>query len=182
MRRCKVCVHVDRESVERDLIASRGSFRDIARQYGLTKDSIARHSADHLPTALVKSQNAVNVVRADNLLAEVDSGINRTENLYDLTRAVLQRACRSNDTKMVLNAVKTIATVERERRAYLELRNRMSSEMLAADRIDPLSPINRVDRLLVMNFPKTPDAAAIDRARLGLPPLADGEVKSSGHG
>jgi hypothetical protein len=51
-RVCTVCRSEFRAEIERELAAGE-SYRDIARHFGLGKDSIARHYADHLPAVPV---------------------------------------------------------------------------------------------------------------------------------
>ncbi|HZY72406.1 MAG TPA: hypothetical protein VFE22_04795 [Edaphobacter sp.] len=52
------------------VIINQSSFRDIARQWRVSKDSLARHK-EHIPQALAKAQAAQEVARADSLLGEV---------------------------------------------------------------------------------------------------------------
>ena len=47
-RNCTVCRHVKRREIEDDLRAGL-SYRDVARQYGLSKDGVSRHRASHVP-------------------------------------------------------------------------------------------------------------------------------------
>jgi hypothetical protein len=44
---CSVCQHPDRSNIEADLRAGT-PYRDTARRYNLSKDSLARHRANHM--------------------------------------------------------------------------------------------------------------------------------------
>jgi hypothetical protein len=47
-RQCTVCNHRDIEEINRLLLCS-DSYRDIARQFNLSKDALARHKESHIP-------------------------------------------------------------------------------------------------------------------------------------
>ena len=47
-RNCIVCRHAKRHEIEDDLRAGL-SYRDVARQYSISKDAVSRHRASHLP-------------------------------------------------------------------------------------------------------------------------------------
>lgn len=67
-RVCTICIHAERANIDQALVGG-GSFRDIAGHYGLSKSSVERHKADHLPQAMVKAaeqediRNAIDVVK-----------------------------------------------------------------------------------------------------------------------
>ena len=69
-RQCTVCAHADLEEINRLLLCS-DSYRDIARQFGLSKDALARHKESHIPELLLKSQDAKETLQADNLLDQI---------------------------------------------------------------------------------------------------------------
>lgn len=50
-RPCTICASNDRDAVERDLLTG-GTFRGVARRYGLSSDSIRRHIRGHVSEAL----------------------------------------------------------------------------------------------------------------------------------
>ena len=50
---CTVCAHPEVNGIDVQLL-NRDSLRDIARQHNVSKDALARHKADHLPTIMVK--------------------------------------------------------------------------------------------------------------------------------
>jgi hypothetical protein len=69
-RQCTVCAHNDIEEINRLLLCS-DSYRAIARQFGLSKDALARHKESHMPELLLKSQDVKETLQADNLLDQI---------------------------------------------------------------------------------------------------------------
>jgi len=69
-RQCTVCGHKDVEEINKLLLCS-DSYRDIARQFGLSKDALARHKESHMPELLLKSQEVKETLQADNLLDQI---------------------------------------------------------------------------------------------------------------
>jgi hypothetical protein len=44
---CSICQHSERQDIEADLRGG-SSYRDIARRHDVSKDSVARHRANHI--------------------------------------------------------------------------------------------------------------------------------------
>jgi len=99
-RQCSVCAHVSLHAINTALIAG-GTLRDIARQFGLSKDAVARHQADHLPTALVAAAGAEETRRALDVLQQL-----KTINAAALT--VLRDARTAGDGDLALKAIDRI--------------------------------------------------------------------------
>ena len=57
-RTCTVCSHPERARIDKALVAVQNPYRDIARQYGLSKDALLRHKADHLLAEIVAAWQA----------------------------------------------------------------------------------------------------------------------------
>lgn len=57
-RICTVCAHPERREIDKALVAAANPYRDIARQYGLSKDALLRHKADHLLAEIVAAWQA----------------------------------------------------------------------------------------------------------------------------
>lgn len=53
-RTCSICAHPQRRQIEA-LILENVSNRAISRQFGLSKDSVSRHKAQHLPKVAVQA-------------------------------------------------------------------------------------------------------------------------------
>lgn len=94
-RVCSVCRRPERAVIDEALVARRDSLRDIARQYGLKKDAVARHKAEHIPGQLAKAAEAKEVASASDLLAQMDA-------LQAKTLAILEAA---KDPRTALAAV-----------------------------------------------------------------------------
>ena len=97
-RRCTVCGHKNRPAIDKALVA-RQPFRTIADQFGVSKTALLRHYDDHLPSSLVKAQEAKEVADADALLAQMIS-------LRDEALDILEKAKSSDDLHTALNAIK----------------------------------------------------------------------------
>jgi hypothetical protein len=67
-RTCTICTHPQRAEIDAAAIAGE-AYRDIARRYGMSKDAVMRHAAQHLLAELVKAKQAEDVTRATDLLA-----------------------------------------------------------------------------------------------------------------
>jgi len=65
--RCKVCNYKSRAAVEKSVLAGT-SLRDIARQHGLTKDSISRHTTTCVSQKLAKRSETKELALQDRLL------------------------------------------------------------------------------------------------------------------
>jgi hypothetical protein len=127
-RTCTICTHPDRAAIDQALVVDKLSFRDIARQWRVSKDAIARHK-DHIPAALVKAQSAKEVAQADTLLGEVKEAGGRAERLYQAAEQILQQALDSKDLKLALQAIRGAIDVMGEARAYLGLKGQLTGEL-----------------------------------------------------
>ena len=119
-RACTVCVHAERDAIDRALVQRR-SFRDIARQFGVSKDAAVRHHDEHLPATLIRARQADETVAADDLLGQV-----RTLRGHALDILTATKAGEDKDYRVALGAI-------REARGCVELfvKVRESEEMEA---------------------------------------------------
>jgi hypothetical protein len=97
VRTCTVCTHKDVEEINKLLLCS-GSYRDIARQFGLSKDSLARHKESHIPELLSKSNDINEIVNADSLLKSIQEEAETVRSLRD-------QAIKRGDVELALKAV-----------------------------------------------------------------------------
>jgi len=79
-RLCAVCSHEKRIEIDEALVSGK-SVRAIALQYNLSKDSVFRHSQNHLPETLVKAQSVKETEWADGLIKRVETLISKAEGL-----------------------------------------------------------------------------------------------------
>jgi len=105
-RVCTVCSHENRAGIDFALL-SVTAVRSIKNLNGLTHPSVIRHRENHLPTTLLKAQEAEEIADADNLLAEI-------RDLQRKTYGILEKAEAAEDLRTALGAI-------REARGNLEL-------------------------------------------------------------
>jgi transposase-like protein len=79
-RSCAVCIHEKRDLID-EAIVSGQSYRDIARQYDISKDTVYRHAQNHVPEVLRKAHAIKEAGRADALLDRVEALIAEAEGL-----------------------------------------------------------------------------------------------------
>lgn len=93
----------------------RGSNRDVAGRFGLTKSAVDRHRKEHIPAALAKARDAAEVADADDLLRQ--AGALRAKAI-----SLLMRAEQEGDLRTALAGV-------REARGCLELMAKLLGEL-----------------------------------------------------
>ena len=113
-RRCTVCGHKKRSAIDKALVERR-PFRDIAGQHRVSKSALVRHFDDHLPSSLVKAQEATEAAQADALLAQV-------VDLRDKAFGIFDKAESSDDLRTALGAI-------REARGCVELLAKLAGEL-----------------------------------------------------
>lgn len=113
-RHCNVCVHARLEEIDRQLVA--GVPRAVtARAFGLSPDSVEHHARRHLPATLVQGQQAKEIARAEDLVAQA-------RDLHTRTLNGLAEAERSGD-------LRTMMVVVRETRRNLEFLSRLLGQI-----------------------------------------------------
>lgn len=122
-RTCTICTHESRRFLEEALIAGR-SLRDIARQWRVSKDALARHKAKHLPKHLTEAKEAEVVARADDLLDQV-------QRLRDRALGILDQAETAGDLRTAVSAV-------REARGCVELLGKLAGELQEGQTVNVL--------------------------------------------
>jgi hypothetical protein len=113
-RTCTVCRHDQRHDVEFALVR-RESYRDIARQFAISKDALGRHAKEHLPELLSRAYRAEEAARADDLLSQVEELQSKTLNL-------LLKAEEAGELRAALSAI-------REARGNVELLAKLRGEL-----------------------------------------------------
>jgi hypothetical protein len=119
-RQCTVCLHISRRQIDEELLAGR-SYRDISRQFSVSKDAVARHVA-HIPPALAKAREVEIVDAGDELLDHMRDLLADLDHVIEQTKA-------SGDHRTTVLAVreKTRALLVREQ-ARQEARNARAVE------------------------------------------------------
>lgn len=116
-RTCYACHHDRRAEVEAAILEGR-SLRDVARQYGLSKDGLSRHRG-HISPALVRVME-----RREERQAErgPETALARLENLYAKAVRVLEAAETAGHTAQQLAAI-------REARGIVETLAKVTGEL-----------------------------------------------------
>jgi len=113
-RTCTICSHTDRVGIDQALLNGE-PFRHIAARTGTSTTALARHKADHIPSAIAQAQDAVEVAQADDLLREV-------RQLKAKAVSLLLQAERAGDYRTALTGI-------REARACVELLLEVEGEL-----------------------------------------------------
>lgn len=113
MQKCKVCSHAEVATINKALVDG-GSIRDIARRFGLSKDTVYRHKKNCLPSTLVKAREVEQVANADELLKQI-------QDLQKKTLMILDKNTGKDD-RVALTAI-------REARSNLDLIGRLLGEL-----------------------------------------------------
>jgi hypothetical protein len=113
-RSCTVCTHPDRAKIDEALVGG-VAFPALVAEYRVSKDSLSRHKANHLPAKLVMAQAAEEVAQADTLLGQV-------RDLQSRALTILGKAEEAGDLRTALSAI-------REARGNLELLAKLLGEL-----------------------------------------------------
>ena len=71
-RQCSICIHADREAIDKALVEGTSSVPAIATLFDVSQRALYRHREKHLPETLAQAQEAREVAQADDLLAQLD--------------------------------------------------------------------------------------------------------------
>jgi hypothetical protein len=176
-RPCTVCSHPRRTSIDKALVGDMG-LRKVSEQFGnLSVTSLHRHKEAHLPASLTKAQEAEEVAKADNLLAQVRATLSNCERLYKVSEGILARAVAANNLRTALDAIRTAMAVSREQRGGLELLAKLLGELNESPQVNVLVAPQWVQmRVVLMEaLQDYPEARATVAQRLG-------ELEAGGRG
>jgi transposase-like protein len=113
-RRCTVCDHHERHSIDEALVSG-APYRSVAKRFGLSESAVYRHKTEHLPVHLLKAKEVEEVAQADDLLDQVRS-------LQDHALDILERAEKTGDLRTALAAIS-------QARGNLELLGKLAGEL-----------------------------------------------------
>lgn len=139
-RPCTVCAHLDRADIDRRLAFQVCNVSALAREYGLKRDAVVAHRANHLPEFLPAFQAAAGALTLDALQAEAQRLYVTTLDALALAEAgVMERMPHWNEETKEWEekpgrkvSITGVARMIREARAGLDQLTR-----LAADRGTP---------------------------------------------
>jgi hypothetical protein len=113
-RRCTVCDHPERHSIDKALVTG-APYRSVAKRLELSESAVYRHKADHLPAHLLKAREVEEVALADELLEQV-------KDLQTHALDILERAEKAGDLRTALAAIS-------QARGNLELLGKLAGEL-----------------------------------------------------
>jgi hypothetical protein len=113
-RRCTVCDHPERHSIDEALVSG-APYRSVAKQFALSESSVYRHKTEHLPAHLLMAKEVEEVAQADDLLDQVRS-------LQTHALDILERAEMVGDLRTALAAIS-------QARGNLELLGKLAGEL-----------------------------------------------------
>ena len=96
-RRCTVCDHPERHSIDEALVTG-APYRSVAKRFELSESAVYRHKTEHLPAHLLKAKEVAEVAQADDLLDQV-------RNLQAHALDILGRAEKAGDLRTALAAI-----------------------------------------------------------------------------
>jgi transposase-like protein len=113
-RRCTVCDHPEKHSID-EILVTGAPYRSVAKRFGLSESAVYRHKTEHLPAHLLKAKRVKETARADDLLEQV-------RNLQVHALDILERAEKSGDLRTALAAIS-------QARGNLELLGKLAGEL-----------------------------------------------------
>ena len=112
---CTVCLHPDREAIDRALVGGEPARTVASRYVTLGRMAVQRHKENHLPATLARAQDAAEVAHADDLLGQV-------RDLQGKALGILEKAEGAGQLMVALAAI-------RETRGCLELLGKLMGEI-----------------------------------------------------
>jgi hypothetical protein len=113
-RQCTICTHKQRDEINAALLSG-APYRSIAKRFAASEAAVFRHKQDHLPSTLVKAQEAQEIAHADNLLDQIHVYQKRVD-------GITEKAEAGGDYRTALQGL-------REARGYLELLAKVVGEI-----------------------------------------------------
>jgi len=114
LRRCTVCDHPKKHSIDEALVSG-APYRSVAKRFGLSESAVYRHKTEHLPAHLLKAREVEEVAQADDLLEQVRS-------LQAHALDILGRAEKTGDLRTALAAIS-------QARGNIELLGKLAGEL-----------------------------------------------------
>lgn len=99
---CKACRHPQTEAISLELL-QKVPMREIADKYSLSLSCVARHK-NHVPTSLVKTEEAKQVAEASSVMQRIMQLDQRADEIY-------QQATDGNNPGLALKALKELREV-----------------------------------------------------------------------
>lgn len=111
-RPCRACVHPKVNEINKLLIQRSASYRDIGGQYGLDKNTLYRHRAEHLPERLTRAANVREMLATNDLMGQVGT---LQETAMSLLSLATQPIDAANPAKGVVNPKLALSAIREAR-------------------------------------------------------------------
>ena len=112
-RRCTVCSHPERDAIDRAIVDGQ-PIRAIARQFGISKDAVYRHSLRHLPETVRNAHALREAKHADELLDRVETLVSEAEGLLTFGKDKEQAKAWSDGIRELRKCLELLARVTGE--------------------------------------------------------------------
>jgi len=113
MRNCMVCIHDNREEIDKALLA-KVTYRNIQKQYGVNISTLSRHKKDHLPKELIKSEKLKEIAKSDTLIEQVQTLKNRAEDILDKVEQQGSHTIALQAIKEIRSIIELLAKIQGE--------------------------------------------------------------------
>ncbi len=113
-RVCTITIHPQRAAVDAALLAGQ-SLRDIARQYGVSKDAVARYRNERMPVPLAAAKERAEETRGAGIVEQIHA-------LAADARRIGSRAEAEGDLRTALIGVRELVRI-------VELQAKLSGEL-----------------------------------------------------
>ena len=115
MKTCSICHHPKKDEIEKALLISKRSYRDISGRFNVSKLALQRHQEKHVPSHLIKAEQAAEICRADGLL-------NKLVILKNDAERITEKAEINDDLKTALSGI-------REQSRIIEILSKMQGQI-----------------------------------------------------
>jgi len=99
-RACSTCQHADVAAIDRGLAAGQ-SLRDLSAKFRVSEDSLARHRDAHISPVVVRAQEAEDITRGLDVVAQLKA-------INGVTMAILDEARQQKNPDIALKAIDRI--------------------------------------------------------------------------
>ncbi len=133
-RPCTICTHPNRREIDRLLVTGASTYRNIAKQFGVSISALTRHKDNHIPKLVQAAQEVAGVQAAtqgDELLTELEA-------LRKRTMEILFKAEKAGELRTALQAI-------REARETLKTQADLSLTREMEERLDELEAMLKLN-------------------------------------
>jgi len=161
-RTCSICVHVEREQIDREVIAGL-SYRDISGRFELSKSAVERHANGCIVAAVGRARALVDGVSAEVLAGELRTLRETTLGILEESRAAQQHGVSLAAIARLEKQAELVAKllgelVDRQRVETIDLQVSEKWIRLRTLIVDALVPFPEARGALLAALEASPDA------------------------